>query len=634
MATVFLLSCVLLPVAGAIGMYWVPERIHKLYMSAVAGFTFFTTLGLYRLVEGGAEIAYRGFWGSPLGLHLEAESFGLLFAALSSFVWFAVTIFSTSYMDMETGKQRFYFFFLLTLAGTLGVTLSADLLTLLLFFELVSLAAYPLVVHKKTGPAYEAGNLYLYMAVAGGMALILGMALVYTDMGTLSLWSEGPGAGETGFLTYLGVGFMVIGFGVKAGMVPLHIWLPKAHPVAPTPASALLSGIMIKTGVFGIIRVINMVFAPDMEALYWGELEAVGLIITFLGVATMLLGVFMALLQENMKKMLACHSVSQIGYILMGIGAAAYLGPLGAVGLSGAIYHTINHALFKAALFLVAGAIYFQTRELNLYRLGGLWKVMPFTAVIGLLASFGIAGVPLFNGYISKTILHHAIVEAAEYENVRLLFTAERIFMLTGAGTACSFIKFYYLLFLRKPQRSYQKIRETRPMQLGMVVLAGAILLFGLGPNLVLERFIEPALDIFVLERHHVETHLLALNFFNLKDLGLVSLSLAGGFIIFFLGMRTGAFHLHLPSWMGGEYIGRRFGDIYRAGWNFASKGYYEGREELTEMRERIGSRGGVVLQSLDRKGGGWANFANLDFDLLLLIFLLLFFLVEYLVAG
>jgi len=634
MATTFLLACVLLPLAGAIGMYWVPERVHKLYMSTVAGFTFFTTLGLYNLVQRGAEISYQGTWGSPLGLTLEAESFGLLFAALSSFVWFAVTIFSTSYMDMETGKQRFYFFFLLTLSGTLGVTLSADLLTLLLFFELVSLAAYPLVVHKKTGPAYEAGNLYLYMAVAGGLSLVLGMVLVYTDLGTLSLWGEAMGAKQTGILTYLGVFLMVIGFGVKAGMVPLHIWLPKAHPVAPTPASALLSGIMIKTGVFGIIRVINMAFSPDMEALYWGELEAVGLIITFMGVATMLLGVFMALLQENMKKMLACHSVSQIGYILMGIGAAAYLGPLGAVGLSGAIYHTINHAFFKAALFLVAGAVYFHTRELNLYRLGGLWRVMPFTAIIGLLACFGITGVPLFNGYISKTILHHAIVEAAEYKNVQLLFTAERLFMLTGAGTACSFIKFYYLLFLKKPRESYQKIKETRPMKLGMVFLGAAILFFGLGPNLVLDIFIEPALDIFILEQHHIEAHLLSLNFFNLKDLGIVAIALAGGFVIFFLGMRTGAFHLHLPVWLGGEYLGRKMGGAYQGFWNFASRGYYEGREELTEMKDRIGNRGGVVLQNLDRRGGGWANFSNLDFDLLLLIFLLLFFLVEYLFAG
>ncbi len=634
MATFFLLSCVLLPVAGAIGMYWVPERIHKIYMSLVAGFTFFTTLGLYFLVENGAVVSYQGAWGSPLGLHLEAESFGLLFAALSSFVWFAVTIFSTSYMDMETGKQRFYFFFLLTLAGTLGVTLSADLLTLLLFFELVSLAAYPLVVHKKTEPAYDAGKLYLNMAVAGGMALVLGMALVYTDRGTLSLWGEAAVNGGSGILTYLGVTLMVIGFGVKAGMVPLHIWLPKAHPVAPTPASALLSGIMIKTGIFGIIRVINMAFAPDMGVLYWGELETVGLIITFLGVATMLLGVFMALLQENMKKMLACHSVSQIGYILMGIGAAAYLGPLGSVGLGGAIYHTINHALFKGALFLVAGAVYFHTRELNLYRLGGLWKVMPFTAFIGLIASFGIAGVPLFNGYISKTILHHAIVEAAEYQNVRLLFTAERIFMLTGAGTACSFIKLYYLLFLKRSKRSYEKVKETRPMKVGMVFLGAAILFFGLGPNLVLERFIEPALDIFVLEHHHIEGHLLTLNFFNAKDLGIVAIALVGGFVIFFLGMRTGAFHLHLPSWMGGEYLGQKVGSAYQGLWNFASRGYYEGRDELTEMTGRIGSRGGIVLQSLDKRGGGWANFANLDFDLLLLIFLLLFFLGEYLLLG
>jgi len=633
MAAAFLLACVLLPLAGAVGMIWVPERIHKIYMSAVAGFSFCTTLILYVLVQQGAVIFYQGWWASPLGLQLFGESFGLLFAALSSFVWFAVTIFSTSYMDLEEGKQRFYFFFLLTLAGTLGVSLAGDLLTLLVFFELVSLAAYPLVVHKKTGPAYEAGSLYLYMAVAGGLSLVAGLALLFLDRGSVSLLLETDPAGS-GLYTYLGVFLMVIGFGVKAGMVPLHIWLPRAHPVAPTPASALLSGIMIKTGIFGIIRVINMAFSPGAEGLIWGELEVTGLIIIFLGVATMLLGVFMALIQENMKKMLACHSVSQIGYILMGIGAAAYLGSLGAVGLSGAIYHTVNHALFKAALFMVAGAVYFHTRELNLYNLGGLWRKMPFTAAVALLASFGIAGVPLFNGYISKTILHHAIVEAAEHQNLRLLFTAERLFMLTGAGTACSFIKFFYLIFLGKARRTGEKIRETRPMQVGMAFLAGAILFFGLAPNLILQRFIDPALEIFILERAHIESHLLGLNFFNIKDLGIVSISLAGGFLIFYLGMRSGAFHLHLPAWMGGEYLGRRVGEAYQGFWNLASRGAAEGREELTEIKNRVGSRGGVVLKGLDRRGGGWASFANLDFDLLLLVFLLLFFLLEYLLLN
>jgi len=148
-----------------------------------------------------------------------------------------------------------------------------------------------------------------------------------------------------------------------------------------------------------------------------------------------------------MKKMLAYHSVSQMGYIIMGIGVAAYLGPKGAMGFSGAIYHMVNHALFKALLFMVAGIIYLRTHELDMYQLGGMWRKFPFTALVCLIAVLGITGMPLFNGYASKSILHHAIVEAYEYGHPSFRY-AEMMFTLTSAGTVTSFIKLFGFVFV------------------------------------------------------------------------------------------------------------------------------------------------------------------------------------------
>ena len=186
----------------------------------------------------------------------------------------------------------------------------------------------------------------------------------------------------------------------------MHIWLPRAHPVAPAPASALLSGVMIKIGAYGIIRTVNMFFTPagvESQALpdpagqfagLWHDLASIGYVMIWIGIGTMLFGAFMAFVQDNIKKMLACSSISQMGFIILGVGAGAYLGYEGAMGLAGASYHILNHALFKSLLFLAAGVLAYQLGELNMYKLGGLWRKMPFTAAATLVGSLGIVGMP------------------------------------------------------------------------------------------------------------------------------------------------------------------------------------------------------------------------------------------------
>ena len=589
------------------------------------------------LAEGGILIFEIPMIVSPLNLTFRVDGLGFLIALIASFIWLMATIFALEYMKHENSQGRFFTFFMLTLAGTIGVPLAGDLLSLLLFFELMSLASYVLVVHTQTDEAYSAGDLYLYLGIFGGMCLLTGMGLFYFNCGSLTISPQS--CLVEGFNNYyLAAGLlMIIGFGIKAGMVPLHIWLPKAHPVAPAPASALLSGIMIKTGAYGIIRTVNMIFTPDSSALsvsslaagvsdLWAQVSNAGYIIIWIGIVTMLFGVLMALIQDNIKKMLACSSISQIGYIIMGIGVGAYLGYEGAMGIAGASYHILNHAFFKSTLFLVAGAIVYLTGELDMSKLGGLKEKMPFTSVVVLIATLGIIGMPLFNGYASKTLLHHAIVEAYEHHHVYSLYIAEKLFTITSAGTVCYFLKFIFFAFWRPAPAGLSEVK-TEPvlMKVGMGILALSMVLIGFSPNFILYNLIGPALNNFVLDSYLVK-YLLNINFWTLHDLGAVALALALGALFFYFAMRFDkVFSLRLPYWLGADYFGLLIAKLAVLFWHILSLPFVLLRKTSERISQRLYQRLFAFLQHVDYRPGQAAifrsvNISNIEFDMLLIL--------------
>lgn len=602
--------------------------------------TLVVVLSMYPAVIGQKVIVYElSMIVSPLGLNFRVDGLSFLVAAISSFVWLAATIFALEYMNHEKNRGRFFTLLILTLAGTVGVPLAGDFLTLLLFFEVMSLASYVLVVHTQTDEAYSAGDLYLYMGVFGGMSILTGVSLIYYYAGTVEIAPGSGVSGELWGLYYLAAILLMVGFGIKAGMAPLHIWLPKAHPVAPAPASALLSGIMIKTGAYGIIRVVDMLFTPagefqlvshinDQLAGLWATVSNMGYVVIWIGIITMFFGVCMALIQSNIKKLLACSSISQMGFILLGVGVAGYLGYDGAMGMAGTSYHIINHALYKSTLFLAAGAIVYLTGELNMYNLGGLWKKMPFTAVVTLIASFGIMGIPLFNGYASKTLLHHAIVEAFEHHHLTSLYIAEKIFTLTCAGTVCYYFKFLYYTFFKKPDAAGEAIKvknEPLAMKIGMGMLAVMIVFIGVFPNVALDWFINPALSYFAFDPHFIESHLVHVNFWTVKDLTAVVIALVLGSAFFFLGLHTRMFRSQVPYWLGEEFMGSQLGRACIAVWNVL----YSLAIKIVSIFGLIGLAlfrvGFRLLQQLDYRPGKSdvfrrINFSNIDFDMLLII--------------
>lgn len=533
------------------------ESIRNAYVVIVTGITLLLTAGLVPLIAEHHKITYSV--PAIIGeLRFTVDSFSMLFALFSAFVWFCSTLYSLDYLHHEKKHDRYHITNLVVLAAMLGVVLAGDLITLYLSFEALGLVAYLFVVHTETDEAKKASLKYFWMTVLGGFALIGGIFITYALGGTGAIGPIPSGHGAEA-LRWTAFVLLTLGFGVKAGMLPVHVWLPDAHPVAPSPASALLSGVMIKAGAYGIFRTVTALFRPELaeeiaEEL-WHFSGQIGLVVLWVGVATMFIGVGLALGQHNAKRMLAYHSVSQMGFILAGIGAAGYLGAHGAMGYAGGLYHIVNHALFKACLFLGVGAVFFRTGSLDMYHLGGLWKKMPLTFLFTLIAACGITGVPLFNGFVSKCLIHHAIVEAWELHELASLGIAEKIYIVTCGGTACSFIKLIGLVFLGKPKVEYgPEVKDAPPrMLIAMGLLAAAIITLGVRPQIVLEGVVAPGLHTWGLHSELIE-HYLEVYFMSWGDIVSVIQAFAIGFAVFFVGMKFGLFHLHAPKWFGVDF--------------------------------------------------------------------------------
>jgi len=333
--------------------------------------------------------------------------------------------------------------------------------------------------------------------------------------------------------------------------------------------NALSSGILMKIGGYGIVRLIISVLSSTKGQQETNvttillTLKGIGAVVIWVGMITMIFGVIAALEQEKMVRMLAYHSVSQMGYVIMGIGVTAYLGFDGAMGFAGSIYHMINHGIFKALLFMVAGVVFFRTREKNMYKLGGLYRKMPFAAIVGLIAVFGITGMPLFNGFASKSILHHAIIEAYEYGHPVFRW-AEYIFTFVSACTAASFIKLYSHVFLGPMPEKYKYVKEKYNIgTIGMGALALFIIIIGIFPSFIMDYAIIPSARALEFNPYFIEKYLVSMNFFNTKDLNSMLVVYSAGFVIYIAGMKFNLFHFHLPKQLDPE------SDYYR---NFYTK--------------------------------------------------------------
>ncbi|MCK9222162.1 MAG: complex I subunit 5 family protein [Limnochordia bacterium] len=534
-----LAALIIIPALGALG---------SIFSRRAQGILGLVTTSLTLLL--GGIVGQRVYSTGPLNLEfswgiftpsLRADTLSIVFTLFTLFIWWAVAWYIPGYMKMEKRASVFYASFLLTLSAVLGVFLAGNWFTLLFFFELMTLTSLLWVVFYQSKEAIGASLYYLFFSVLAGLFLAAGLVLL-SDGGSGLTFNCVDATNPKTFSW--GLASLLVAFGIKAGMVPLHLWLPKAHPVAPSPASALLSGILIKTGAYGLIR--------TGQLAGWGRAASwFGPALVTLGVITMLLGVGLALLQSNAKRLLAYHSVSQMGYIILGVGIGFLMGSDGGFGLGGALYHSLNHALFKSALFLGIGMIVLRTGQSDLYRMGGLWRQYPVTALCTLVAALGITGTPGLNGYASKTLLHHGLSQAA---SVKIpLVWVERCFLLVGIGTAASFCKLFFLTFLGKPRSNISKLpKESRLESLSLLFLAIAMVAIGSRPNWFVESALVPILTSFGMDT----TSLTSLSFWNAQDLGGMVLTLGLGGALCWFGLRSGLFHWQPPTWLSLEQLG------------------------------------------------------------------------------
>jgi formate hydrogenlyase subunit 3/multisubunit Na+/H+ antiporter MnhD subunit len=426
-------------------------------------------IGVANVLTNGAG-APATFWPVPslgFALRLHVDGLTAVFLLLAATLALPSALYSIAYLRHygERGDGRYYLNFLLFLAAMYGLVSTTDMMWFFfVFWQLMTLPGYALIRFERANPASRrAANKYLWMMQIACVTTMLGAELLAGsgasaggglryDFATVSRNLPAMVQNHGGRVT-LAFALFLVGFGIKMGMWPFGgIWLPDAHPAAPSPVSAMLSGVMIKTGIYGLIRYFLWLMPVEAGLAYplgrWGWWIAV------LGTITLLTGTWQALRQEQSKRLLAFHSIGQIGYVLLGVGIALSLLPtsrpealsLAALGLFGALFHAFNHAVFKGLLFLNAGSLLYVTDTQDLNRMGGLWRVMPWTGATALVAALAITGVPLFNGFASKWCLYVSAVAGSAH--VKGLAMCGLVALLTSALTLASFIKFFGAAFL------------------------------------------------------------------------------------------------------------------------------------------------------------------------------------------
>lgn len=350
----------------------------------------------WALIKGGGMV----FWHltGTMDLAFQIDEISVLFAALTSVIWFLVGIYGSSYMSYEHRENQFFGWYLVVLGVLIGLDFSGNLLTMYVFYELMTLTSLPLVLHERTHRAVMAGLKYLFYSVAGAFLALFGIFFLAGITESLSFMPGGvvtpeAVAGREG-LFLAAVFCMLIGFGAKAGMFPLHGWLPTAHPEAPAPASAVLSGIITKSGVLAIIRVVFYIAGPNKLRGTW--VQEVWILLSLL---TVFMGSMLAYKEPVLKKRLAYSTVSQVSYILFGLSV------LNPVAFAGALSHVVFHSLIKNALFLFAGAVIVTTGQKQVSEMKGLGEIMPKSLLCYTIVSLGLIGIPPLCGFVSKWYL-------------------------------------------------------------------------------------------------------------------------------------------------------------------------------------------------------------------------------------
>ncbi len=490
---------VVIPLAGAflimiLGRFF--SELNKYLASAIL--LILVILSIHSLVNTGQNLSlYKvGGWEPvnriPIGIYMVMDGLTVIVLCIINIIGFLSVFYSISYIKRYTAENYFYALFCLMVAGMNGVALSGDLFNIFVFLEISVISAYALVAFGVEKNELEASFKYQVLGGIASFLILFGIGFIYWKTKTLNI-ADIKQAFSMGYnkTYYLFVQILILcGFGLKAAIIPFHAWLPDAHSSAPSPISAMLSGVLIKAvGIYVIIRLFFNMFVIS---------ESMAILITTLGTLSMVIGVFLAIGQWDIKRLLAYHSISQMGYVVMSVGIGMILLSRGAkpeiasLAIAGGIFHMVNHAAFKGLLFLNAGAIEYTIGTRDLKEMGGLAKSMPATYSTSFVASMAISGIPPFNGFFSKLIIIVAAVMAKFYLLAALA-------VIVSIITLASFLKFQRFAFFNKSDNNKNRnIKEVPfPMIFSMVVLSIICVILSL---LVIPEirntFLTPAINI------------------------------------------------------------------------------------------------------------------------------------------
>ena len=472
----WLMLPILFPLLGGLGVL----RIHAVKPRRLAVFLLLAVqLVLVLALSGRAEEPYTVLTlAGGVRLVLGADALGRLFSGLICGIWLAVAVFAFEYMDHEGHRERFFGFYLMTLGAMMGVCFSGNLVTLYLFYEMMTLLSVPLVLHIGTRKALGAAYRYLGFSVAGAGLGLLGL-FVLQEYCTTDLFTPGGvldlvRAGEDRELLLLVFFVMAVGFGCKAGMFPLHAWLPIAHPVAPAPASAVLSGLITKMGILALIRVVYYLFGwPFLEST-WAQTA-----VLVLSLITVFMGSSLALREDTLKKRLAYSTVSQVSYVIFGL---MLFHP---AALEGALFQAVFHAIAKNALFMATGAIIYQTHLTQVSQLRGIGGPYSITMWCFTLASLSLVGIPPTGGFISKWFLAEGALAAKDGP---LAYWGIAVLMVSALLTAGYLLPIVVRAFFpgkEFDQQSVVRQQNTWLMWITLCLLTAAAVVLGMFPGVL-----------------------------------------------------------------------------------------------------------------------------------------------------
>ncbi|MBN2103427.1 hypothetical protein JW835_05225 [bacterium] len=465
--------------AAAFGGSLLTYLLGKISSGLRDGFAVFVSVILVAMIAGlygkiGAVTSYYHFMGLELTLRISPLSW--FFAMAVSTLGALSVIFSLSYMRDRERTDFYYLMMLLINASMLGIVFSGDLVSFFIFWEMMSWSTFLLISYNR-GSALAAGMKYIVFSIIGSMAMLIGMLSLYAVYQTVNIYmlSNLVSSASPGYLLFLLIVFGTA-FAIKNAIMPLHTWLPDAYAEAPSPFTAVLSGMLTRMGVYGFLMIMYVIIG-SVQTLNMGYgLLKFNYILAWLGAVTIVIPTFIAMLQNDAKKLLAWHGIGQGGYMVLGIAYGTNL------GLAGGIFHTLNHAIYIVLLFMSVAAVQYRTGgERDLNSMGGLIKKMPIAFIGALFGISGLIGLPLTNGFVSKWLIYKTLILNG---SPFLAFTA----LIGTWGTILSVYKFLHNLFLGQLPEKYKDIKKSPVnMQIPIVILSLTILLFGILPGLPLK---------------------------------------------------------------------------------------------------------------------------------------------------